>query len=75
MAGSGTGTLSLTGTANDLRTLLNTANAVRLNATASNTVPYTLSASVQSLTAGVVRLATTAQASLLAVGEIGRAHV
>jgi hypothetical protein len=66
VAGAGTNALTLTGTATAISTFLNTAGNVLFSGQASNT-SYTLTATVQSVTAGVVRSARTAQATLTSV--------
>ncbi|MEI7785372.1 MAG: PA14 domain-containing protein, partial [Betaproteobacteria bacterium] len=66
VSGSGSNTLTLSGTAAALRNFLNTQDRVLFNGTASSTA-YSLTATLQSLSAGVVRSAVTAQAALTAV--------
>ncbi|NDB19008.1 MAG: hypothetical protein EB027_07105, partial [Actinobacteria bacterium] len=66
VSGSGTATLTLSGSTSSVSTYLNTAGRVLFSGQASNT-SYTLSATVQSVVSGVVRSARTAQAALTSV--------
>jgi hypothetical protein len=59
VSGSGSGTLTLSGTASALRNFLNTQDRVLFNAAASSTA-YSLTATLQSLSGGVVRGAVNA---------------
>ncbi|MFM8557729.1 MAG: beta strand repeat-containing protein, partial [Betaproteobacteria bacterium] len=67
VAGSGPGTLSLSGTATALTSfLVSSTGGVRFNGQASQTA-YTLTTTVQSATAGVIRSARSATASLTSI--------